>query len=98
MVVFWVVHAELLPRRPISTPSLLQEPKILTEMMTFQMAASGRMSMSWAPSKVITPLFLSGKHWSLVQRYFSQIFVIFRRSTVRSIVIHELVLLLLTIL
>jgi hypothetical protein len=36
----------------------------------------------------VTTLFLSGEQWSLVQRYSSLVFVAFRYSTVRSIVIH----------
>jgi hypothetical protein len=31
----------------------------------------------------VTPLFLSGEHWSLVQRYFSHVFVAFRCSQFR---------------
>jgi hypothetical protein len=38
------------------------------------------------------PLFLSGEHCSLVQRYFSHVFVAFRCSAVCSIVIHLFVL------
>jgi hypothetical protein len=45
----------------------------------------------------VTPLFLSGEHWSLVQRYFLHLFVIFRCSALRNTVIHLFVLLLMSL-
>jgi hypothetical protein len=45
----------------------------------------------------VTPLFLSWEHWSLVQRYFSHVFVAFSCATVRRIVIHLFVLSLLAV-
>jgi hypothetical protein len=56
---------------------------------------SGRQVMLCA---CVTNLFLSEEHWSLVQRYFSHVFVAFRCVAVRAIVIHLFVLSLLTIL
>jgi hypothetical protein len=47
--------------------------------------------------RMCNTLLLSGEHWSLLQRYFSHVFVAFLCSAVRSIVIHLSVLLLLSL-